>query len=93
MKETTVAGILGIYFRHLKAIASSKLLSNFEATIYYIPYKIGYSPSDWKVAINTMIEKKGKGNQVSDLRIINLMKADFNFNNKTLAKEVLRYGE
>jgi hypothetical protein len=36
-----------------------------------------------------MIEKKGKGNRVGDLRIINLMEVDFNFNNKVIAKELL----
>ena len=38
-----------------------------------------------------MIEKKGKGNRVGDLRIINLMEADFNFNNKMIAKDILYY--
>ena len=33
-----------------------------------------------------MIEKKGKGNLVKDLKIINLMEADFNFNNKVIAR-------
>ena len=36
-----------------------------------------------------MIEKKGKGNQVGDLRTINLIKVNFNFNNKVMAKELL----
>jgi len=36
-----------------------------------------------------MIEKNGKGNHVYDLRIINLIEADFNFNNKTIAKDIL----
>jgi len=57
-----MAGILGIHFGYLKAIARSKPLSNFEATICHISYKTGYSLSDWKVAINIMIEKKEKSN-------------------------------
>ena len=36
-----------------------------------------------------MIEKKGKSNWVGDLRTINLMEVDFNFNNKVIAKELL----
>ena len=36
-----------------------------------------------------MIEKKGKGNQVEDLRTINLIEVDFNFNNKVMAEELL----
>ena len=40
-----------------------------------------------------MIEKKGKGNLVKDLRIINLIEADFNFNNKIMARMVMQYIE
>jgi hypothetical protein len=36
-----------------------------------------------------MIEKKGKGNRVGNLRTINLMEADFNYNNKKVARDVL----
>jgi hypothetical protein len=40
-----------------------------------------------------MIKKKGKKNLVLDLCIINLMEADFNFNNKILARNTMRYAE
>ena len=82
MKEQTSAGLLGIHFGYIKVCAQKKLLANFEATIYHIPYSIGYSPEDQQIAMNTMIKKKGKGNQVGNLRTINLIEANFNFNNK-----------
>ena len=89
MKEATSTRILGIYFSRVKAYAQSEALSSFEAVVYYIPNTIGYSPNDWKTVVNIMIEKKGKENQVGDLRTINLIEADFNFNNKIIAKEIL----
>ena len=40
-----------------------------------------------------MIGKKVKGNLTKDLRKINLMEDDFNFNDKTLARATLKYAE
>ena len=40
-----------------------------------------------------MIEKKGKGCKVSDLHTINLIEADFNFNSKVIARDILNYLE
>ena len=39
--------------------------------------------------MNTIIKKKGKGNKIGNLRTINLMEADFNFNNKIIARDIL----
>ena len=36
-----------------------------------------------------MIAKKGKGNHIRDLCTINLVEANFNFNNKIMAKQSL----
>ena len=68
-------------------------LSNFKATISHILYSTSYSPEDWKIVINMMIEKKGKSNKVGDIRTINLIEADFNYNNKKMAKDLLWYCE
>jgi hypothetical protein len=54
-----------------------------------MPYITRYSPQDWRTVINTIIEKKGKGNKVGNLRTINLIEADFNFNNKIIIREIL----
>ena len=89
IKERTSAGLSGIYFGFLKAYAMSEELVDFEATVCYIPYATGYSPEEWRSGINTMIEKKGKGNLVTDLRTINLIEADFNYVNKVIAREIL----
>ena len=82
MRERTVAEILDINFSYMKVCAIDHNLSDFEATICYIPFTTSYTPNDQKSTINTIIEKKGKGNKVKDLRMINLLEVDFNFNNK-----------
>ena len=59
----------------------------------HILFYTGYSLQDWKVAVNSMITKKGKENLVKDLHTINLMEEDFNFNNKILARLTMNYAE
>ena len=77
----------------MKSCIHSLLLANFEATIGCIPCTIGCLPEDWQVPINTMIEKKGTGDNVADSQIISLAEGDFNYNNKTLARELLQCAE
>ena len=93
MKEHTSVGLSGIHFRHIKVYSISTDLLSFKATIRHIPYVTGYAPKDWCTSINTIIEKKGKENLVSDLHTINLMEADFNFNNKVMVKAIIHYVE
>ena len=59
----------------------------------FIPYSSGYSPKEWQILVDTMIKKKGKKNLVLDLCTINLIDADFNFNNKVLACNTMRCTE
>ena len=40
-----------------------------------------------------MIKKKGKGYKVTDVRTINLIEVNFNFNNKIIARNILNYVE
>ena len=57
IKETTSASP-GIHFGMCKAAARNPILARFEAQMLDIPYRSGYSPTPWKVAIDAMIEKK-----------------------------------
>ena len=90
MREKTSIGIIGIYFGHMKAYTLSPALANFKATMSHIPFCTGYALNEQKNTINTIIEKKGKENLVSDLRTINLMEVDFNNNNKIMARMVTK---
>ena len=93
MKERTSTGISGMHFGHLKVYSLDQNLVEFEALIAYILHTIGYSLLEWKKVINTIIQKKAKGNRVQDLQTINLIEADFNYNNKLLTKEIIKYIE
>ena len=59
----------------------------------YIPFSIGYLLKDWKGTINAIIKKKRKGNLVKDLRMISLIEANFNFNNKVMARLIMNCAE
>ena len=88
-----MARVSGVNFGYMRVYTQSDTISEFEAAIAHISFRTRYSPKDWKVAINTMIEKKEKGNLVKDLYTINLMEVDFNFNNKILAHLVMKFVE
>ena len=88
INEHISSGLSGIHFGHMKACGRDDTLANFEATMCHIPFATGYSPDEWKTSINCMIEKKGKGVEVENLRTINLMESDFNFNNKVMGRTV-----
>ena len=93
MRERISVRLIGIYFGYVKAYTMLSSLSDFEATVGYIPFATEYAPKEWCTLINTMIEKKGKINLVKDLYTINLIEADFNFNNKVIARLLIRYVE
>ena len=93
MREKTSVEVSGVYFGHMKAYVQSLNLSNFEATMSHIPFITSYSLQDQKVAVNTITEKKGKDNLVRDLRRINQIEADFNFNNKVIDRLIMNYKE
>jgi predicted lipid carrier protein YhbT len=93
MSEYTSAGISGLHFGHMKACSTSDFASNFESSLAHIPYFTGYTPRDWSVGVNVMIQKKDRVNLVSKLRTITLTEADFNFNNKLLGKNTLAHAE
>ena len=93
INEHISSGITGIHYGHMKACAKDDYLSDFEATICHIPYATGYSPTDWKTSVNSMIPKKGKKPEVENLRTINLMEVEFNFDNKIMGRETAKCAE
>ena len=46
IKERISAGILGVFFRYIKAYLNNKQLTNFAATILHIPCITEYSPDE-----------------------------------------------
>ena len=58
-----------------------------------IPYMPGYSPERWRTGTNSIIPKEVGNYKINRLRTILLYEADFNFNNKTLAKRMMKATE
>jgi hypothetical protein len=58
-----------------------------------IPLITGYSPKTWRTGIDSMIPKKTLDLRPEKLRLILLMDARFNHNNKLIGKKMMEYGE
>ena len=55
-----------------------------------IPYISDYSPERWRTGTNSIIPKEIGNYKINRLKTILLYEADFNFNNKTLAKRMMK---
>ena len=58
-----------------------------------IPLLTGYAPKKWKKGTDSMIPKRANEWRPSKLRLILLMEARFNHNNKLIGKKIMEYGE
>ena len=82
-----------MHFGYIKVYTKSPIISEFEVIMGYIPFTTRYSPLDWKTLINTIIQKKGKGDYIKNLCTLNQIEADFNFNNKVIARMIMECAE
>jgi len=58
-----------------------------------IPYKTGYSPPSYRVAVDFLVEKSPGNRHVNKIRFIRLFHTRFNIGNKFLAKITMKRGE
>ena len=94
MKESTSSHI-GIHFGHLKAMHPNLTphAAYLHATMARIPMRTGYTPKRWKACTNTMLKKKANDMRPEKLRLVTLMEACFNHNNKMIGKTMMAAGE
>ena len=91
--ERTSAGPSGLTFAMFKVIARNTNLAKIGAALASIPFSTGITPTRWCKGTEVMIEKK-KGNfRVDKLRTILLFEADFNMNNKIMARRTMAHAE
>lgn len=83
----------GIHIGHLKCIDPSSAAGYVVSTLALLPLQTGYAPNIWRVGIDSMIPKKAADMRPEKLRLILLMDARFNHNNKLIGKKILEYGE
>ena len=93
MKEASSTGKSGIHFGNLITCLEDQRLAQFESSIAQVPFLTGYSPSLWREGTIVMIKKKAGDADVSALRSIVLLEADYNFNNKILGKRAMQRAE
>jgi len=83
----------GIRFGHLKCIDPVSEAAEVISKLALLPLKTGYAPIQWRKGINTMIPKKAHDLRHEKLRLILLMDARFNHNNKMIGRKMMEYRE
>ena len=83
----------GIQAAHLKSIDSSTQAAEIISWMALIPLLTGYAPRQWKRGVDSMIPKKKNEWRPDKLRLILLMEARFNQNNKIIGRKMMEHGE
>ena len=93
MKEAT-SSHPGLHFGHFKSMDNDSEIANKVHTVLAnVPLQTGYSPREWQKCTNAMIKKKANDMRPGKLRLITLMHAVFNHNNKVVGKHMQALGE
>ena len=84
----------GIHTVHIKCMDHTTKGAEIMSKLALIPLLTGYAPRSWKYGIDSMIPKKLLGeHRPEKLRLILLMDARFNHNNKLIGRKMMEYGE
>ena len=83
----------GIQAAHIKSVDPLSKAADVISKMALIPLLTGYAPKNWKRGIDSMIPKKKDEWRPSKLRLILLMDARFNHNNKLIGKKMMEHGE
>jgi hypothetical protein len=83
----------GLYNGHFKAGSTSELISQVDAALRHIPYCTGYAPANWCNITDLAIEKQPGNFSAERMRMIQLMAAKFNTNNKQLGRDMMNHAE
>ena len=83
----------GIQAAHLKSIDPTTKAADIISWMALIPLITGYVPKTWKRGVDSMIPKKKNEWRAGKLRLILLMEARFNHNNKIIGRKMMEYGE
>lgn len=93
MKETT-SSCPGLHFGHFKAASKqTPRAAAVHSMLAAIPILTGYSPRRWQKCTDAMLRKKAHDIRPEKLRLVTLMAADFNHNNKLIGKHIMANGE
>ena len=93
MNEETSSSRSTIHFGHYITRSKDDELAAMDAAMARIPAISGYSPLRWRQGLNVVLEKKPGENRVDKLRTILLYEADYNHNNKHMARSFMTNAE
>jgi hypothetical protein len=83
----------GLSFRHYKAGIQSSNIAEFDAIMRNIPHSFGFAPKLWKQMTDVEILKKAGVFNVAKMRMILLINADLNMNNKQLGRNMIQHAK
>jgi hypothetical protein len=92
-KESVSANPDGLSFSHYKAGITEDLIAQFDTTLRSLPHQYGFTPEAWLPMTDVEILKKAGVYDVKKMRIILLMNAEFNMNNKKLRHDMMSHAE
>ena len=92
MKENTTSAP-GPSFSHYKAAEKNRDASVVHSLLAIAPLLLGFAPTALCKAVASMIPKKKDDLRPAKLRLITLLHAFFNHNNKWVGREMMKYGE
>ena len=92
MKEHTTSAP-GPSFSHYKAATAGSSASIIHSYLALVPLLLGFAPTRWCKAVASMIPKKKDNLRPAKLRLIMLMHALLNHNNKWVGREMMKFGE
>ena len=92
--QETKSCLPGVHTVQIKCINPKSKGADVISKLALIPLLTGYTPKSWKQGFDSMIPKKAEGkHRTEKLRLILLMCARFNHNNKLIGKKMMEYGE
>jgi hypothetical protein len=91
--ERTSSEPMGLGFNHYKAACLTDDLNEVDTFFRNFSLQMGTSPKLWKLITDFQIFKRSNVFHVDSMRLIQLMDAEYNMNNKTLGKRVLAHAE
>ena len=85
-KQNTRSNTYGPNYSEYKAMATNDTLAMVELFLLNIPLQMGYSPKQWRKALDVMLKKKVNKQDVKTLRTIGLQEVVLNFLCKYLGR-------
>jgi hypothetical protein len=82
-----------LHFGHLKAGIHHENIVRLHSILSNIPFMLGFSPNSWQRMVNVQLQKKPGVFLIEKLRMIVLLHALYNNNNKWIGRSLFRHAE